>query len=136
MGVVAAALGFYDTLHRPFTLASDDVDHTPNGVAAVKSGLGPSQYLDPFDVTECKKGEIEFAGCLGWIVDANAVDQHLCMVRIGAADVDIRRPADTAGLVDIQARYGLQQLRDTLRARGFDLLPADDGNGAADLVGG
>ena len=136
MGLVAAALGLDGAVQRSLALAGDDVDHPAYGGAAIEPGLRPAQNLDALDIAQREQREIEFTRGLRRIVDADAVDHHLRMVGIGAANIDVRGAADAAGLVHGEAGDGLQQLGDVFGARGFDLVAADHRDRAAHLAGG
>ena len=86
---VVAGLEVHEPGRRPLPALGDDVDHAADRVGAVERRLRAAQDLDPLDVVEREVREVEVAG--GEALHPHAVDQHLHLGRVGAADADRAR---------------------------------------------
>ncbi len=133
MGAVAAPLDRPRGTRRPMRLAGDDVDDPAHGVGAVDRALRPAQDLDPLDVVERDRGEIELVAGGRGVVDAHAVDQHQRVPGLAAAQVHFRRAAGAAQFDHRDAGHRAQQIGNRGRRGLLDLVAGDDGNGAARL---
>jgi len=80
--------------------------------------------------------EVELFARLRRIVGAHAVDENERLPRFGAADADLRNRADRSGAAHLDARHVAQGVKYGLHLMRLQRFAGDDGDRAADLIGG
>jgi hypothetical protein len=98
--------------------------------------LRAAHDFDPLDVFRLQEREIERTRRTAGIVDGDAVEQHLGLVRIRAAQKDRGDGARPARLHDVEADHVSQHVEHVGLAGLADLFLGDDGHAAADRAGG
>ena len=93
--------------------ARHDLDDTGQRIGAVDRGEGPAHDLDPVEIDQREGRGIEGAAPrIGRVVDAHPVDEDDDVVRIEAAQRELRPPARGALLDEVQARDEAQRIQD------------------------
>src|SRR3569833_132354 len=104
--------------------AGDDVDNAADGLGAIQAG---ARTFDDFDVIDhlgrdvLQRGDDYGAG-----IDLDAVDLHLRVIAVGAADVHRRGLAGSAVAADVDAGVESQQIGDVDCGAAFDGGAVDD----------
>ena len=87
--------------------AREQLDDAGHRVGSVERGIGAAHELDAIEVLRGDVAEIERAARL---VQRNAVEQHLGVVALAAADEERRHRAETAGAHDRRPRRVAQEI--------------------------
>src|SRR5205085_2165976 len=117
---------------RALASARDDVDDAANRVRAVERRLWTADDLDTLDELRREIGEIDLPerGTL----HAHAIDEHLHLTGIGAADRDRGRLAEAARTSDVDARHAAQRLVDGRVTPGVDVVTGNHRDRRAGLL--
>jgi hypothetical protein len=124
--VVRAVAHARARLRRARRGAREHLDDAADRVGAVQARRGSAQDLDALDLVERDGLERRRARRSGR--DAQPVDQHQRLRRVGATQEHARRAARPAVLHDLDAGLSLQELGEALRAAAPDLFGIDDGH--------
>ena len=134
-GAERAALDQGRRLRRPVTFLGDDRDHAADCIGAIEAALRAAQHLDAGDVGGQQLAEIERAVGVAGIADVDAVDEHLDLVRVGAAHEDRGLAAGPAGLHDVEAGHVGEGIRHRAALLALDIRGGDDRDRACDITG-
>ena len=131
--VVVADLLRAPQAERALASARDDVDHAADRVRAVERRLRTANDLDALDQLGREVGEIDLTerGTL----HAHAIDEHLHLIGVGAADRDRGRLAEAPGASDVDTRHTAERLVHRRITPGVDVVTGNHRHRRAELLG-
>ncbi len=110
----------------------EELDHTRHRIRSVERRKRAAHDFDAIQVVGREVAEVERAARL---VDRNAVDHHLVVVALAAADEERRHAAGRARANDHRARRRAQKIRDERLAPRLEILGGKHGRRCPDLAG-